>query len=191
LTGCGKGQHSPNGRTDALDTGPPHENFLLIEIKCALATANKEILKEFWVKLRLSLFDKISESKEAVMFKRIDHVEITSGDLERSIRFYKEVFGFALKERIKPSSPEIEEIAFLTLGDTMLELLAIKNSAPPPKGPQVGFRTMAIEVDDMDRAVQYLKGKGVEVSWGPVTLGTSKRAEIRDPDGLSIELRQW
>jgi glyoxylase I family protein len=43
----------------------------------------------------------------------------------------------------------------------------------------------------MDRAIEYLKGKGVEVSWGPVLLGTSKRAEIRDPDGLSIELRQW
>lgn len=125
------------------------------------------------------------------MFKRIDHVEITSGNLERSIRFYQEAFGFALKERFKPSAPEIEEIAFLTLGDTMLELLAIKNSAPPPKGPQVGFRMMAIEVDDMDRAIEYLKGKGVEVSWGPVTLAKSKRAEIKDPDGLGIELRQW
>ena len=125
------------------------------------------------------------------MFKRIDHVEITSGNLDRSIRFYKEVFGFTLKERKKPASPEIEEIAFLTLGDTMLELLTIKKSAPPPKGPQVGFRMMAIEVDDMDRAIEYLKGKGVELTWGPVTLGTSKRAEIRDPDGLSIELRQW
>jgi len=125
------------------------------------------------------------------MFKRIDHVEIISGNLDRSIRFYKEIFGFALKERIKPSAPEIEEIAFLTLGDTMLELLAFKKSAPPPKSTQIGFRTMAIEVDDMDRAIEYLKGKGVEVSWGPVTLGTSKRAEIRDPDGLSIELRQW
>jgi glyoxylase I family protein len=125
------------------------------------------------------------------MFKRIDHVEIISGDLERSIRFYKEVFGFALKERKKPSSPEIEEIAFLTLSDTMLELLSIKHSAPPPKGPQIGFRTMAIEVDDMDRAIEYLRGKGVEVSRRPVTIGTSKRAEIKDPDGLSIELRQW
>ena len=125
------------------------------------------------------------------MFKRIDHVEITSGNLERSIQFYKEVFGFALKERIKPPVPEIEEIAFMTLGDTMLELLAIKNSSPPAQGPQVGFRAMAIEVVDMDRAIEYLKGKGVEVSQGPVTLGTSKRAEIRDPDGLSIELRQW
>ena len=125
------------------------------------------------------------------MFKRIDHVEITSGDLERSIRFYKEVFGFALKERIKPSSPEIKEIAFLTLGDTMLEVLSIKNSAPPPQGPQVGFRSMAIEVDDMDRAIEYLKGKGVEVLREPVKIGTSKRAEILDPDGLSVELRQW
>jgi glyoxylase I family protein len=125
------------------------------------------------------------------MFKRIDHVEIVSTNLERSIRFYKEVFGFTLKERIKPSSPEIEEIAFLTLGDTMLELLAMKNPAPPPEGPQVGYRIMAIEVNNMDEAVQYLKGKGVAVTWGPVTLGKSKRAEIKDPDGLSIELRQW
>ena len=125
------------------------------------------------------------------MFKRIDHVEIISGNLERSIRFYQEVFGFVLKERFKPASPEIEEIAFLTLGDTMVELLAIKNSTPSPKSPQVGFRTMAIEVDDMDRAIEYLKSKAVEVSRGPVTLGTSKRAEIKDPDGLSIELRQW
>ncbi len=125
------------------------------------------------------------------MFKRIDHVEITSGNLERSIRFYKEVLGFALKERMKPPAPDINEIAFMTLGDTMLELLDIKNSAPATEGPQVGFRMMAIEVDDMDWAIEYLKTKGVEVSRGPVTLGKSKRAEIKDPDGLSIELRQW
>ncbi len=125
------------------------------------------------------------------MFKRIDHVEIVSGNLERSIRFYQEVFGFALKEKIRPPSPEVEEIAFLTLGDTMLELLAMKDSAPPAKVAQIGFRTMAIEVDEMDRAIQFLKSKGVQVSWGPVTLGRSKRAEIKDLDGLSIELRQW
>ena len=49
---------------------------------------------------------------------------------------------------------------------------------------------MAIEVDDMDRAIEYLKRKRVEISWGPVTPGTSKRAEIIDPDGLSIESRE-
>ena len=125
------------------------------------------------------------------MFKRIDHVEIVTSNLERSIRFYKDIFGFAIKERRKPSSPGIEEIAFLTLGDTMLELLMVTNPASLFPGEKIGFRTMAIEVDDMDRAIEYLKEKGVQVSWGPVTIGTSKRAEIKDPEGLSIELRQW
>jgi glyoxylase I family protein len=125
------------------------------------------------------------------MFKRIDHVEITVSNLDRSIQFYTNVFGFKMKERLKPSAPEIEEIAFLTLGDTMLELLKMKNFAPSPPGGQVGFRSMAIEVDDMDRAIEYLKTKEVEVSKGPVKLPTSKRAEIKDIDGLTIELRQW
>jgi glyoxylase I family protein len=96
-----------------------------------------------------------------------------------------------MKERLKPSAPEIEEIAFLTLGDTMLELLKMKNFVPSPPGGYVGFRSMAIEVDDMDRAIEYLKTKGVEISKGPVKLPTSKRAEFKDIDGLTIELRQW
>ena len=50
---------------------------------------------------------------------------------------------------------------------------------------------MAIEVEDMDKAVEYLKSKGVKISTPPVSLGPSKRGEIKDPDGLVIELRQW
>jgi hypothetical protein len=48
---------------DNLNTGPPHENFLLIKIKCAEDTTSKKILKDFSVKLRLSLFSKTSQSK--------------------------------------------------------------------------------------------------------------------------------
>jgi glyoxylase I family protein len=55
----------------------------------------------------------------------------------------------------------------------------------------VGYPRLALEVENMDKAVEYLKDKGVEISLGPINLGTSKRAEIKDPDGLSIELRQW
>jgi predicted enzyme related to lactoylglutathione lyase len=73
----------------------------------------------------------------------------------------------------------------------MLELLKMKNFVPSPPGGYVGFRSMAIEVDDMDRAIECLKTKGVEVSKGPVKLPTSKRAEIKDIDGLTVELRQW
>jgi glyoxylase I family protein len=125
------------------------------------------------------------------MFKKIDHVEITPSDLDRTIRFFTEIFGFVVKMRKKVDSPPLDEVAFLELGNTVLELVAVTNPAPSSSVPQVGYRMMAIEVEDMDKAIEYLKGKGVEISMAPVNLGPSNRAEIKDPDGLSIELRQW
>jgi glyoxylase I family protein len=132
-----------------------------------------------------------AEQKEEFMFKKIDHVEITPSNLDTTIRFYTEIFGFTVKMRKKIDSPPMEEVCFLELGGTVLELVAMRDPVPPSKVPQVGYRAMAIEVEDMDKAVEYLKGKGVEISTPPVSLGTSKRGEIKDPDGLVIELRQW
>lgn len=126
------------------------------------------------------------------MFKRIDHVEITPGDLEKTIAFYTEILGFKIQMRKKiDDSPPLREVVFVELGGTVLELVSVADPLPPSRAPQVGYRGIALEVDDMEKAVAYLKSKGVGLSWGPVTLGTSKRAEIKDPDGLMIELRQW
>lgn len=36
---------------------------------------------------------------------------------------------------------------------------------------------MDLKLENMDEAVT--KGKGIEISWGPVDLGGSKRAEIK------------
>jgi len=126
------------------------------------------------------------------MFKRIDHVEIISSDVEVSITFYTEILGFKIKQREEVDAPSIKEVVFLELNDSMLELLSMKEPQPINKQDrQVGYRMLALEVEDMDEVITYLEDKGVEVSWGPVDLGPSKRAEIRDPDGLPIELRQW
>jgi len=127
------------------------------------------------------------------MFKRIDHVEIIPKDTERAVKFYMEVLGFKMKNRTKIGLGALEEVIFLELGDTMLEIVSMKNPAmPSDEAPVVGYRMMAIEVTNMDEAVAYLKGKGVEMSLGPMTLADgSKRGEIKDPDGLGIELRQW
>ena len=126
------------------------------------------------------------------MFKRIDHVEIIPCDFDKAIAFYTEVLGFTVRQRMAVDAPPLEEIAYLALGDTVLELMRVKDAVLQPKDPwQTGYRLMAIEIEDMDRAVAYLAGKGVPVTWGPMTMGTTKRAEIKDPDGNPIELRQW
>jgi len=46
-------------------------------------------------------------------------------------------------------------------------------------------------VEDMDVALAALNAKGVATAWGPVKRPDYARAEIRDPDGNPIELRQW
>jgi len=43
----------------------------------------------------------------------------------------------------------------------------------------------------MDAALDMLKQKGVEATWGPMKRPDYARAEIRDPDGNPVELRQW
>jgi glyoxylase I family protein len=126
------------------------------------------------------------------MFKRIDHVEIIPSDFEKSIAFYTSVLGFTLKQRITIAVPPLEEIVYLKLGDSVLELLRVTDPACTTAEPWgVGFRMMALEVEDMDRAIEYLAEQGVPITWGPVNLGDSRRAEIHDIDGLPIELRQW
>ena len=125
------------------------------------------------------------------MFKRIDHVEIVPSDLERTIDFYTQILGFKIQLRRKIETSVLEEIAFLELNDTVIELLSVKNPAPASTEQwQIGCRRIALEVEDMDRAVEYLRTKAVIISREPVAVGTLRVAEIKDPDGLSIELIQ-
>jgi glyoxylase I family protein len=81
------------------------------------------------------------------MFKRIDHVEIIPRDAEKAVKFYGEVLGFSLKDRIKIDKGPLEEVIFMGLGDTTLKIVSMKNPAPPSQEAVVGYRMMAIEVD--------------------------------------------
>jgi glyoxylase I family protein len=126
------------------------------------------------------------------MFKRIDHVEIAPSDLERAIAFYTDVLGFRMKERVPIGMHGLKQVVYLELGDTMIELLEYADPAPPDPTVRVGYRIMALEVDSMADALAFLAEKGIKPTRGPIDVGGGAlRAEIVDPDGLPIELRQW
>lgn len=125
------------------------------------------------------------------MFTRIDHVEILPSDFDRSMAFYQDVLEFRLMSRMPVETGPLKEIAYLQLGDTVIELLHMENPAPMSTSMTVGYRAIALEVESMEAATAYLSERGVSVTWGPVDLGESIRAEINDPDGLTIELREW
>src|SRR6476620_7870596 len=130
------------------------------------------------------------------MFKRIDHIELLTATPERTIDFYVGVLGFQERERSNisetPSGPL--NLVYLELGGTTVEVMCYPEarSIPARSAEQhLGWQCLALEVDDMDGALNMLKSKGVQAAWGPVKRPDYARAEIRDPDGNPIELRQW
>lgn len=131
------------------------------------------------------------------MFKRIDHVEIVTDQPDRTIQFYTEVLGFKLRSRERverPGGGVSLNLAYLELGGTTVELITYEGIkiAPAPTGEHLGYNLIALEVDDMRATIEYLKTKGVGVVWGPlVRENRYARAEITDPNGYHIELRQW
>src|SRR6516162_4609154 len=104
------------------------------------------------------------------MFKRIDHVEIVTDQLDRTVQFYTEVLGFTVKahDRIERSGLGVPiDLVYLDLGGTVVELISYDGASvdPAPKNEHLGYRMIALEVDDMQKATDYLKTKGVEVVW--------------------------
>jgi len=81
------------------------------------------------------------------------------------------------------------------LGDMMVEII----QAPPEVVDQpvdqtkVGMRMFALKVDDMAKTIEALARQGVEVFQAPrqSQVFEGLRAEIKDPNGMRIELREW
>src|ERR1700692_3686617 len=106
------------------------------------------------------------------MFKRIDHVEIVTDRPEETAAFYTDVLGFRVKARdhIERPGGTALNLTYLDLGGTGVELISYEGVTvdPAPQKEHLGYRMIALEVDDMDRTVAELKEKGVDVVWGPM-----------------------
>ena len=105
-----------------------------------------------------------------------------------SIQSKRGILGFKLVERMKlENDPQVEELMFIELNGTVIEIFSIKNPAPISKEEwQVGVPMVALEFEDLDKAIEYLESKGIEVSHEE----KSPIAEIKDSDGISVEMFQ-
>ena len=128
---------------------------------------------------------------------RVDHLEVWARDLDETLGFYVDVLGFEPLRRTiaHRADGSVFEQVCVTLGDFMIELIA----APADRADDVvdplamGVKTFALRVDDMAETVKRLKAEGIRFVQEPKP-GSSFdgiRAEIVDPNGLGIELREW
>jgi len=121
------------------------------------------------------------------MFKRIDHVALHVADLDRSIAFYERHFGF--KNYFQNTVPGGMRIAYLKLGDTILELTHHSD------GSMSGFH-FCLETDNFDESVAELQRSGVALVRSPHPTAARelkeqgwRRVVFSGPDGEQIELR--
>ena len=122
------------------------------------------------------------------MFKAIHHVAVHCSDLNRSVQFYTDCFGFAVSSRRDRSDGS--GIAFVRLGGMALELSHQLNRKEPMSGMH-----FAIEAEDIDAVVAHLQDKGVHMTMAPTAPRSAKdnpnakyRAVFAGPDGEHIEV---
>ena len=123
------------------------------------------------------------------MIKDIDHVAVVTTDVERAAKFYTDAPGFREVGRLETSHSGT--LVFLSLGGTMVELFG--GGKPKASGDTggVGYRHIALLVDDTDAEYERLKALGVEFTMEPATVESGLRiAFFTDPDGSPIEIMQ-
>lgn len=122
---------------------------------------------------------------------QIHHVALIAADYERSKEFYVNRLGFQVIREVYREERN-DHILNLKAGDTEIELFGMPNPPARVTNPEAcGLRHLAFRVADMDEAVAWLKGLGIEtepVRWDPYT--NSRMTFFRDPDGLPLELHE-
>ena len=122
--------------------------------------------------------------------KKLLHTRYRLNDLERSVKFYKEVLG--LEEVRRHKSPRGSELAFLKAPESeeLIELCHFPNSGPVEVQPDLTH--LAFAVDSLEEFGKHLASLGMKYSDGPTMRpdGNGGFAFIDAPEGYEIELIQ-
>lgn len=122
-----------------------------------------------------------------MQIKALGHAVLKVRDLERSVRFYRDVLG--MKEVARYQGVMV----FFTLGDNHhdLALMQLGAHAPEADPGAVGLYHLAFKVgdslDELRACKAHLEANQVEVN-GMSDHGVSQSLYVQDPDGIDIEL---
>lgn len=139
--------------------------------------------------------------------RRLTHIGLCVADLERSLRFYRELLGFVVRNEIHVSGAP--STTLLRLGEVDLhalymerdgvciELLAYDvpgadgDGEPKPMNTR-GLTHLSLRVDDLDETLRSLRTAGTRILEETLVRPRPDTAAVFvcDPDGTLIELLQ-
>ena len=122
--------------------------------------------------------------------RKLLHTRYRLNDLEKSVRFYKQILG--LEEVRRHKSPRGSELVFMKAeeSDELIELCHFPNSGPVSVQPDLTH--LAFEVESLEAFGKHLAAMGLKYSDGPTYKpdGNGGFAFIDAPEGYEIELIQ-
>jgi glyoxylase I family protein len=121
---------------------------------------------------------------------KIHHIAIICSNYEKSKEFYTEILGLTPKNEVYRKERDSYKLDLEVNGQYQIELFSFPNPPARPSFPEAaGLRHLAFEVENIEKAVEELVEKGIEVEPIRVDEFTEKKFTFfADPDGLPIEL---
>ncbi|EHK2442069.1 VOC family protein [Clostridium perfringens] len=121
--------------------------------------------------------------------KKIHHVAIIASDYNKSKDFYVNLLGLKIIREVYREERDSYKLD-LEMGDSQIELFSFKNSPKRPSYPEAcGLRHLAFEVENIEKQVEELNKKGIEVEEIRIDEFTGRKFTFfSDPDDLPIEL---
>lgn len=100
------------------------------------------------------------------MIAKVDHIGVAVANLDETLKFYTDALGLELHGTETVAEQKVK-VAFLPVGDTEIELL----ESTEPDGPIAkfieakgqGIQHIAFRVDDIEKALEDMKAKGVRL----------------------------
>ena len=115
----------------------------------------------------------------------IDHVNMKVKNLEQSVEFYKNLFGFEIKQEENPNKTDVPS---KIIGNDAIKLCLYE---VPEMSPEGGIAHFGFNIANFDEIILKCKELDVQILYdGEIDWEKSKSVYIVDPSGYEVELGQ-
>ena len=120
-----------------------------------------------------------------------DHIHVRTKDPEGMASFFETMFGAKVLRLIQSDGAPRVDLNVNGLAIFIATVPPEEHIDLSPRDPHLGLDHFGFRVDDIDGAVEDLRGKGAEIYVEPRTIRPGVRiAFVRGPDDVRIEILQ-
>ncbi len=119
-----------------------------------------------------------------IQIKAADHLNFNVINLNESIRWYRELFGFEVKQQGQSG-----DTPYAIIGLPRVLYLCLYESLKEKPKANGYFNHLGLNISDFEETKKKLQEKGIPILYGgEVDYGKSQSLYIADPNGIEVEL---